>query len=326
MVENDIESVLRTVLGAIIKVQDDTVYLVHQSTKEYLRRVNSIISERFPSLQSNESNRHITVSCLTYLSFDEFDNPKLLMQPWQLGLGYRFFNYASSHWSDHMKQLDAEVQRTPRVKSTFLNLAHNKCRMELVWKQFRHANTHGFQRKQLTMVTNYGLANLIQFLLEDGADTNTQRGGYDGALYVAAAEGHIDIVRLLVEQGANVNAQGGQYGNALQVAAYWGYQDIVRYLVERGADVNAQGGWYGNALLAAAADGSQDIVSLLMELGADVNAQGCRYGNAVQAAQLWGYGNIVDYMVGRTLEHCLLNIRTKETKDTRGKRYLLRVR
>jgi hypothetical protein len=166
--------------------------------------------------------------------------------------GYPFFNYSSSYWSDHMKQLDDEVQRAPVVKSTFLNLAHNKSRMQLAWKHFRHANTHGFQRKQLTMVTNYGLANLIQFLLDDGADANAQRGGYDSALYVAAAEGHVDIVRLLVERGADVNAQGGFYGNALQAAANNGNQDIVRLLVERGADVNAQGGYYGNALQAAA--------------------------------------------------------------------------
>jgi hypothetical protein len=198
--------------------------------------------------------------------------------------GYPFFNYASSYWSDHMKQLDAEVQRAPRVKSTFLYLAQNKCRMQLAWKHFRHANTHGFQRKQLTMVTNYGLANLIQFLVDDWADANAQRGGYDSALYVAAAEGHVDIVRLLAERGAGVNAQGGRYGNALQAAALNGHTDIVRYLGECGADVNAQGGECGYALQAAAVNGSQDIVRYLVEQGANVNAQGGRYGNALLAA------------------------------------------
>jgi hypothetical protein len=43
------------------------------------------------------------------------------------------------------------------------------------------------------MVTNCGLANLIQSLFDDGADANAQRGGYDNALYVGAAEGHVDI-------------------------------------------------------------------------------------------------------------------------------------
>jgi hypothetical protein len=111
MVENDFEGVLRLILGAIIRVQDDTVYLVHQSAKEFLREINPFKGERFPSLPSNESNLDITISCLTYLSFDEFDNPELLEQPeWQLKQGYPFFNYSSSYLSDHMKQLDDEVQ------------------------------------------------------------------------------------------------------------------------------------------------------------------------------------------------------------------------
>jgi hypothetical protein len=131
MAENDFESVLRLILGAIIKVQNDIVYLVHQSAKEFLRGFNSIKSERFSSLQSNESNLDITVRCLTYLSFDEFDNPELLKQPERQPIeGYPLFYYSSSYWSDHIKQLNDEVQRAPRVKSTFLNLGHNKKKIQ----------------------------------------------------------------------------------------------------------------------------------------------------------------------------------------------------
>jgi hypothetical protein len=115
MVQLDFGSILRSVLGAIIKLQDDTVYLDYQSTKEFLREINSITNERFSSLQSNESNLHITTSCLKYLSFDEFENPALLKQlqwPFENGLvDYPFFHYSSFHWSDHMKQLDDELQR-----------------------------------------------------------------------------------------------------------------------------------------------------------------------------------------------------------------------
>jgi hypothetical protein len=55
IIELDLQNLLRSILGALITVQDDTVYLVHQSTKEFLRGNNSIGGERF-SLQSNESN------------------------------------------------------------------------------------------------------------------------------------------------------------------------------------------------------------------------------------------------------------------------------
>jgi hypothetical protein len=114
-----LENFLRSVLGALITVQNDTVYLVHQSMKEFLKDTNSIPSAGL-SLQSNESNLHITISCLIYLLFDEFENPKLLtkvMWPIYKDLAdYPFFHYSSSHWSDHMKQLNDEFQKDPSFK------------------------------------------------------------------------------------------------------------------------------------------------------------------------------------------------------------------
>jgi hypothetical protein len=90
--------------------------------------------------------------------------------------------------------------------------------IKLSWSYFRHAETYGFQWKQITIVANYGLANLIQFLLDDGADVNVQCDGFDNALYEAGDRGYVDIDRLLAEKGANVNALGGYSGNALYVA------------------------------------------------------------------------------------------------------------
>jgi ankyrin repeat protein len=54
--------------------------------------------------------------------------------------------------------------------------------------------------------------------------------------------GHREIIQLLLDKGADVNAQGGEYGNALQAASWGGHQEAVRLLLDNGADVNAQGG------------------------------------------------------------------------------------
>ena len=51
-----------------------------------------------------------------------------------------------------------------------------------------------------------------------------------------------EIVQMLLERGADVNAEGGGYGNALQSASHNDHQEIVQVLLKRGADVNAQGG------------------------------------------------------------------------------------
>jgi ankyrin repeat protein len=97
---------------------------------------------------------------------------------------------------------------------------------------------------------------------------------YGNALQAATSrEGYENIVELLINKGAEINAQGGWYGNALQAALCGGHERIVELLINKGADINAQGGRYGNALQAASSEGHERIVELLINKGADINAE-----------------------------------------------------
>ncbi|KAJ6574280.1 hypothetical protein B0H19DRAFT_844193, partial [Mycena capillaripes] len=61
-------------------------------------------------------------------------------------------------------------------------------------------------------------------------------GHYGSALQAASAGGHKDIVQLLIENGAEVNMQDGQFGGALQAASADGHKDIVQLLIENSAE------------------------------------------------------------------------------------------
>ncbi|KAH8813580.1 ankyrin repeat-containing domain protein [Flagelloscypha sp. PMI_526] len=137
--------------------------------------------------------------------------------------------------------------------------------------------------------------DMIKFFVEKGADVNKEGRSYGYSLQLAALGGRLDVVEFLVEKGADINKREGQYGPALQVAAGGGYLDIVEFLVEKGADVNKEGGIYGSALKAAAGGGYLDIVELLVEKGADVNEGGYEY--ALQAAANGGYLDVVEFLV-----------------------------
>jgi hypothetical protein len=143
-------------------------------------------------------------------------------------------------------------------------------------------------------------ADVLQLLLEKGADVNAQGRFYGNALYAASALGHAAVVQLLLENRAEVNVQGGFYGNALYTASTKGHEAIVKLLLENGAEVNVQGGFYGNALYAASARAYEAIVKLLLENGAEVNVQGGFYSNALYAASAKGHEAIVKLLLRAT--------------------------
>ncbi|KLP10132.1 Uncharacterized protein Y057_2610 [Fusarium fujikuroi] len=93
--------------------------------------------------------------------------------------------------------------------------------------------------------------SVTRMLLEAGADPNIWGyGDYlkiksGSALYIASIKGCPDIVQLLVDYGADVNALGGLDGSALQVAAMLGHEEVVEVLLGcDNIDLDARGGYH----------------------------------------------------------------------------------
>ncbi|TKA46136.1 hypothetical protein B0A54_02943 [Friedmanniomyces endolithicus] len=93
--------------------------------------------------------------------------------------------------------------------------------------------------------------------------SSSTRNG-DTLLSLASKGGAKNVVQLLLEQGADVNDQGCGYGNALQAASTHGHREVVQLLLDLGANVDAQGGFHGNALQAASTHGHVEVLQLLL--------------------------------------------------------------
>jgi hypothetical protein len=52
-------------------------------------------------------------------------------------------------------------------------------------------------------------------LIQAEADVNAKGGDFSTSYQAAAANGHQMILLFLLDRGAEVNTQGGKYGNAL---------------------------------------------------------------------------------------------------------------
>ena len=87
----------------------------------------------------------------------------------------------------------------------------------------------------------------------------------------ASFGGHVDVVQILLEAGADVSAQDKNGKTALMWSAQMGRDEVVRTLLENGADVNAKTKLLAGALMFAAERGCKKTVFSLLEAGADVN-------------------------------------------------------
>jgi ankyrin repeat protein len=307
--ELDLSKVLRLLFGPMISIRGDEVHLVHQSAKDFLQSAelpegSSHDHSAFRScLRPTESNLQLTVRCLTYLSFDEFEvGPVNARHYWEkpetLLREGRFLEYAATHWSEHMTQINQEMQGKHDLRTAFSKFAGSSRKMNLAYQIFVFSRHEDFMAAtSLQIAARLGFFVFVKNIMDGGADVNTEGGEYGNALQAAALGGNEAVIRLLVANGANVNAQGGRYGSALQAAASSGNEAAVRLLVNSGTDVNAQGGEYSNALQAAVSKGNEAVVRLLVDSGADVNAQGGEYGNALQAAASKGNEAVVRLLV-----------------------------
>jgi len=91
-------------------------------------------------------------------------------------------------------------------------------------------------------------------------------------LAVAAASGDLDMVNLLIENGADINGFNDHYDVPLLIALQGKHADVAKRLIEAGADVNIPNDAGVTPFIAAAHDGSKDLVKLMLRKDADINS------------------------------------------------------
>jgi ankyrin repeat protein len=77
--------------------------------------------------------------------------------------------------------------------------------------------------------------NMVQFLLEHGADANARQSGGWTALQGAAQNGDREAIEMLIANGAHVNARADNNQSALDLALMRGHQEIAELLEQLGA-------------------------------------------------------------------------------------------
>ncbi|MBM7558121.1 ankyrin repeat domain-containing protein [Halanaerobacter jeridensis] len=81
---------------------------------------------------------------------------------------------------------------------------------------------------------------VVEILIEEGADVNVRTDDGRTALMKAIGENNSEIVKVLIKGGANVNAKDNNGQTALMKAVNKRNKYVVKMLIENGANVNAK--------------------------------------------------------------------------------------
>lgn len=129
----------------------------------------------------------------------------------------------------------------------------------------------------LHVTARHGHADILQFLLEHGADVNNSSNfGNATPLHVAVQAGHVEVTKVLLRRGASLNVRmkgmsGGERRGAtpLHIAADSGNVDIIQELLNHGAQIDVLDRWnFLTPLVFAVRQGHERAVALLLSRGA----------------------------------------------------------
>ena len=116
--------------------------------------------------------------------------------------------------------------------------------------------------------------NIVKLLVTNKADVNskitTKSGLNNTPLHIAAKKGCCEILEYLIEMGADFNQFNKFFYAPIHTACVMGNVKMVDFLLKKGCDINMLGGFAKDGLLNLAVDGNNiQMVELLLEHGID---------------------------------------------------------
>jgi uncharacterized protein len=154
------------------------------------------------------------------------------------------------------------------------------------------ANWDGNSLTALMVATRNGCADIVELLLDKGANVNAkalQTSGVEGhvlsgitALSLAPRSGDIAIVKMLVRHGADIHSRDSMGRTAL---AYATTNEIAQFFLDHGLDINARDKDGYTLLISSGEPFHRPSIAFLLEHGADPNAKAKDGTTALKLAQ-----------------------------------------
>ncbi|KAL3319329.1 hypothetical protein Ciccas_002011 [Cichlidogyrus casuarinus] len=143
-----------------------------------------------------------------------------------------------------IKEVDQDLKDLFRGDEALLEAAKkgnlNKVRRLLTPDNINCRDVFGRNSTPLHLASGYNNLEIVEFLLQNGADANAQDKGGLIPLHNASSYGHVDVAAMLIHHGTSVNAVDKWGYTPLHEAAQKGRTQLCALLLAHGADPSAK--------------------------------------------------------------------------------------
>ena len=137
-----------------------------------------------------------------------------------------------------------------------------------------------------------GRKEIVQCLLEAGAEKDKANSAGGTPLHLAAKYGHPEVVLCLIEAGADKNKADNCGSTPLHLTTECGSKEIALCLLEARADVDKADNRGRTPLHLAARTGKRDIARCLLNADADMGKADCDGTTPLHLAALFGHQQV----------------------------------
>ncbi|RUS77619.1 hypothetical protein EGW08_014619 [Elysia chlorotica] len=155
-----------------------------------------------------------------------------------------------------------------------------------------------YDNSPLHIAAKQGYLDIVQCLLENGADLDDKNEEEETPLHLAAKHGRTNIVRELIKTDTTiVNDEDENSNTALHLAAQCGHYKVVKLLLDLGADVSARNYNAWTPLDLAASKGWTRTCSVLLEEDAPVDPTDKNKTTPLHLASSFGHSKVVKLLL-----------------------------
>ncbi|KAH8698697.1 ankyrin repeat-containing domain protein [Talaromyces proteolyticus] len=335
--EPRIEATIQVLCGVFLRINDFTLYLAHQTAREFLLRPSRASSpeQQIPgiwkhSFEPDEVHYHLAKVCNYYLHFDEFEKTPFIGDH-NIGDAFKkkaaddyankfsFLYYATRYWADHFRKTSISEDAANLEAFLWLydiNSNRFKTWYTMFWVQVYEYSFGTVQTMPIVVASYFGHTAVVRNMIKKGSSRmsflkglfakpdemliNQTDNEQMSALTEASRHGHLDVVKLLLKQpGIDVNHRDKMRKTPFLRACEVGNLDIVKlFLARRDVDINACDDRCQSCLSWACGSGNVDIVRLLLSRpGIDINRKNVHEGNAMNFAVGSGSLEIVEILL-----------------------------